>query len=341
MPGSSDAAFRDHGSDARGDGVIPEAFADAGFTVERLGMDDGFALTLARIGPRFAESGRRPVILGHGVGFATLACRGLWQTLSRDREVVAVDLRGHGLNAAGIEVTPPQARLAADQAAIARHLATEAGTPPDALFHSYSGVLSLHAEQAEGRLYHRRVFMEPPLIPAGDMEGATEAAAGRDFLAERVKRRKDRFASRADFARIFRERPEFAWMEPGAPDDLAAAVLVPAEDGGFRLACPPVVESGFYAGNTPEGLWDLLARAKRQPDLIAPSLMIAGRRPEGIAADPFTAAIASVAARAAGFDLLQLADITHMLPMERSGFIAAAAAAFFDEPATREASVGG
>jgi pimeloyl-ACP methyl ester carboxylesterase len=321
--------------------VIPEAFADAGFTVERLGMDDGFALTLARIGPRFAESGHRPVILGHGVGFATLAYRGLWQTLSRDREVVAVDLRGHGLNAAGIDATPPQARLAADQAAIARHLATEAGTPPDALFHSYSGVLSLHAEQAEGRLYHRRVFMEPPLIPAGDMEGATEAAAGRDFLAERVKRRKDRFASRADFARIFRERPEFAWMEPGAPDDLAAAVLVPAEDGGFRLACPPVVESGFYAGNTPEGLWDLLARAKRQPGLIAPSLMIAGRRPEGIAADPFTAAIASVAARAAGFDLLQLADITHMLPMERSGFIAAAAAAFFDEPATREASVGG
>lgn len=321
--------------------MIPEAFADAGFTVERLGMDDGFALTLARIGPRFAESGHRPVILGHGVGFATLAYRGLWQTLSRDREVVAVDLRGHGLNAAGIDATPPQARLAADQAAIARHLATEAGTPPDALFHSYSGVLSLHAEQAEGRLYHRRVFMEPPLIPAGDMEGATEAAAGRDFLAERVKRRKDRFASRADFARIFRERPEFAWMEPGAPDDLAAAVLVPAEDGGFRLACPPVVESGFYAGNTPEGLWDLLARAKRQPGLIAPSLMIAGRRPEGIAADPFTAAIASVAARAAGFDLLQLADITHMLPMERSGFIAAAAAAFFDEPATREASVGG
>ena len=99
--------------------MIPDAFADAGFTVERLVMDDGFALTLARIGPRYAESGRRPVILGHGVGFATLAYRGLWQTLSQDREVVAVDLRGHGLNAAGIEATPPQARLAADQAAIA------------------------------------------------------------------------------------------------------------------------------------------------------------------------------------------------------------------------------
>ncbi|WP_372019232.1 alpha/beta fold hydrolase [Tistrella mobilis] len=316
--------------------MIPDAFAGAGFRLDRLVMDDGHALTLARIGPRYAESGRRPVILGHGVGFATLAYRGLWQTLSQDREVVAVDLRGHGLNAAGIEATPPQARLAADQAAIARHLAAEAGTPPDALFHSYSGVLSLHAEQAEGRLYHRRVFMEPPLIPAGEMEGATEAAAGRDFMAERMKRRRDRFDRLEDFARIFRERPEFAWMEPGAPDDLAAAVLVPAEEGGFRLACAPAVESGFYSGNTPEGLWDLLARAKRAPGLVAPSLMIAGRRPAGITADPFTAAITPVAARAGGFDLLQLADITHMLPMERSAFIAAAATAFFDEPAREE-----
>ena len=66
--------------------------------------------------------------------------------------------------------------------------------------------------------------------------------------------------------------------------------------------------------------------------------MIAGRRPAGITADPFTAAITPVAARAGGFDLLQLADITHMLPMERSAFIAAAATAFFDEPAREESA---
>ncbi|MEN2991083.1 alpha/beta hydrolase [Tistrella sp. BH-R2-4] len=327
MPGSSDAAFQDHHPHPRGDRLSAAATAAGAPARQILTLDDGAEFLLARIGPR----GVRPVILGHGVGFAAHAYRGLWQRLARHREVVLLDMRGHGINAHLAGSGPTQPRLAEDWTAVARHVAEDAGMLPDALFHSYSGVLSLHAEYAHGRLYGRRVFMEPPLVPAASMPGAAEATSGRDFLAERTRRRKDRFASPEAFAQIFRDRPEFAQMEPQAPDDLAAALLVPADDGdGFQLACKPAIESGFYSGNTCEDLWSLIDRAGREPGLVAPSLMMAGRRPDGTG--DFTAEIAPEIAVRAGFDFVRLAGLTHMLPLERPALIAGIATAFFDEP---------
>jgi pimeloyl-ACP methyl ester carboxylesterase len=182
----------------------------------------------------------------------------------------------------------------------------------DGVFHSFSGVLALHAgPDAFGRL----VLFEPPLAPAPGMPLQDLAEDDRRQLSARTLRRQRRFGDPEEFARIFREREAFRALDPRVPDDLAASLLVP--DGfGWSLACRPEHEAKLYAGNEDGGLWPRLG------SMAGRALVVSGRRGD------FPARVAPLVAEAGGFDHLTLHGATHMLPFERPALLAGVARAF-------------
>jgi pimeloyl-ACP methyl ester carboxylesterase len=281
-----------------------------------LRASDGAVLRLARLG----RPGARRVLLSHGVGLAAWALRAFWGYLLDDHEVFLLDLRGHGANHALPGAAWP--RLARDVAEAAAHL--RASAPPDGVFHSFSGVLALHAEAAAPGSFGRLVLFEPPLAPAPGMPLHDASREDGRRMAGRALRRRRRFDDPAEFERIFRERDEFRALDPQAPRDLAASLLVP-EGGGWTLACAPEREAALYAGNEDGGLWPRLGA------VAAPTLLVSGRRPGGAPDLPYPdlpSEVAPLIARAGGFDHLALDGATHLLPLERPAFLAGLSRAF-------------
>lgn len=276
-----------------------------------LRASDGAVLRLVRRG----QPGARRVLLSHGVGLSAGSLRAFWRHLLDDHDLFLLDLRGHGVNRALPEAD--WRRLAQDVAEAAAHL--RASGPPDGVFHSFSGVLALHAEAAAPGSFGRLVLFEPPLAPARGMALHDASREDGRRMAGRALRRRRRFDDPAAFERIFRERDEFLALDPQAPRDLAASLLVP-EDGGWTLACAPEREAALYAGNEDGGLWPRLGA------IAAPTLLVSGRRPSD--APDLPSEIAPLIARAGGFDHLALDGATHLLPLERPAFLAALSRAF-------------
>jgi pimeloyl-ACP methyl ester carboxylesterase len=289
-------------------------------------MSDGAELRLLRAG----RPGGRRVLVSHGVGFAAGVLRCLWRHLADDHDLFLLDLRGHGANAgagiaaagigaAGIEAgdEAPWRRLAADMAEVTARLGRDG--PVHGIFHSFSGVLALHAAVMADVPLGRLVLFEPPLAPAPGMPLQDLAALDRIQLSGRTLRRQRRFDATADLERIFRDREEFRALHPAAPVDLAESLLVP--DGtGWALACTPEREAALYAGNEHGGLWPRLAAKSGEV------LVVSGRRP-GDRTD-FPASVAPLVAEAGGFDHMVVSGVSHLLPLERPALLAGIARAY-------------
>jgi pimeloyl-ACP methyl ester carboxylesterase len=161
--------------------------------------------------------------------------------------------------------------------------------------------------------------MEPPAPPPTGhrLYGAFEA--GRIALAERSVRRQSRFTSIEELAEKYEGQSAFSCFQEGAAQELAASILQESE-AGFVLRCTPQAESRYYETNFDDGLLD------RADHVGCPVLMLAGRNDLAHAGTP--AQIAVELAHAGGYDYVELAGATHMMPLERPEAVAAYTRAF-------------
>jgi pimeloyl-ACP methyl ester carboxylesterase len=281
-----------------------------------LDLSDGVRFLVRRHGKPEAPR----ILIGHGTGFAVDGFRRMWEPLCDTFDVFVYDLRHHGSN----DPCPPESITAErqndDLREILSGLRENFGEKPVfGLFHSISGLAALRVESLAPRLFAGLVLMEPPVPPPAGHPLAEAFDQARRMLAERTVRRQARFTSLAELAGKYRDRPAFALFEDGAAEMLAAAIAREDADG-WTLRCPPEAESRYYATNHDDGLMDRLDR------IACPVLLLAGR---GDLAHPGTPAqIAVQLARLGGFDLLELANATHMMPLERPRTIAEATRAF-------------
>ena len=125
----------------------------------------------------------------------------------------------------------------------------------------------------------------------------------------------------------FKDRGSFSVWEDQALKDYCVYGVVEKPDGGFELACPPLVESSIYLGNTSTDVYEqihkvtipvVVLRAKeRDPD--APAIM-------DFSTSPTWGAVAAQFAQ--GTDVY-LPQLTHFMPMQDpelvAGYIAAGA----------------
>jgi pimeloyl-ACP methyl ester carboxylesterase len=211
----------------------------------------------------------RTALLVHATSFCADTWRPAWsaaQAHGADAlRAVAIDQRGHGRSEAPAAAAAYRwTRLADDAAALADVL----GPPVIGVGHSSGATALLAAAGQAPERFAALVAVEPVLF---DASGATGSSfLGSDFLAGAARRRRDRFASRAEAAERLRAKPPLAGFDEAVFQAILDGALAPTPDGGVALRCPGEREAWCYEGAVALDLWPLVARIR------APLLLVLG-----------------------------------------------------------------
>ena len=191
-------------------------------------------------------------LLHHANGF----CAGLWAPFAeqlRDRyHVVAMDARGAGDSPAPADHPDPTAYswrdMVQDAQGVAECLLAETGEASLALGlgHSFGGTLLLSAEALRPGLFGRIMAIDPVIPPSGAMATGAPAPRG-ELLAEKARRRRSVWPSRAEAREHFAARDFFKNWTDGALDLYCAEGLKENSEGGVELKCSPETEAAIFA----------------------------------------------------------------------------------------------
>ncbi|MGI8410992.1 MAG: alpha/beta fold hydrolase [Solirubrobacteraceae bacterium] len=197
----------------------------------------------ARDGVRIAVndlSGEGPaLVLAHATGFHGRVWAPIAELLADEFWCVAPDLRGHGNSP-----SPPRwgfdwRGFAADVLAVVDALAL---THPVGAGHSSGATALLLAEQARPGTFAALYCFEPIIVPA-------DPPLGRDresWLADRTRRRRATFASRAQALDRYAARPPLWELHPSVLRAYVDYGFEDLADGEVRLKCRPEHEALVY-----------------------------------------------------------------------------------------------
>ena len=246
------------------------------------------------------------MLLVHATGF----CKETWEpvvdelrALGVDRELLAVDQRGHGDSA---KPAPPF-----DWWDLAHDLLDVVGGHPVPLGvgHSSGAAALAMAELLAPGTFASLLLVEPIIFPPpyGRMEHNPMSVA--------ALKRRDGFPSPEAAYENFHGRGPFAGWEDRA---LWAYVRggLRSQGAEWRLKCPPEVEAEFYRAATAHGAWDRLGE-------IATRVVVAG----GAASDSHPREfLHAQGARFADGTVRVVEGASHFVPMEQAAVVAAMAA---------------
>lgn len=262
------------------------------------------------ISVRFWRNPGAPLLVfAHATGFCASAYDQMLGPLSDRFEIVAPDLRGHGRTS--LPADPATHRswdvYASDLLALCAQLPAR---PQLMAGHSMGAVCVL---LAASRMTQAPVLalVEPVVMPFGISLAARwpwpNLMKGRVELADRARRRADRWPDRAAALERYSRHKAFAAWAPGVLEDYLADGL--AEDGsGVYLACDPQWEAAIYEAHG----HDILRAARRVGDR-AHVLKVAH--------DSTVLNQAGLSRR--GFSIDQIEGVGHLAPMEAPVRVAA------------------
>lgn len=190
-----------------------------------------------------------PALLHHANGF----CAALWapvaELLAPHFRVFAVDARGHGDSSTPDgDAAYAWEKLARDLLVVAEWVRRESAAASIALGlgHSFGGTLTMTAAAATDGLYDRALLVDPVILPRPGSAGHS-AMKGGSPLAERARKRRDRWESRDAARAFFAEKPLFASWTPRALGLYVDEALADVETG-VELKCPRHVEAAIFSG---------------------------------------------------------------------------------------------
>jgi pimeloyl-ACP methyl ester carboxylesterase len=254
------------------------------------------------------------LIVSHGNGFAIDGYVGFWGGFLADFEVIAFDARNHGWSAASDPAAQSHAHdythMARDLDLVRAAAEAEFGKKPAiGLFHSMSAQAAMIAALELGWRFDALVLFDPPNNPA---EGHPARAAMLRYLNMLVAwsaARRECFAAPDELARDYEAVRAGRDWAVGSHRAMAEAVLRPVDRDGWRLRCPPALESSMYAQGIALDLWP---PAHAFP---GPVKLIAGdpnrERPDA------TALANEALAREGGYDYLAMPGTGHLLQLEK------------------------
>lgn len=292
----------------------------AGATLD-VACEDGAVIRVRRHGN---PNGPR-LILSHGNGFAIDGYIAFWGGFLADFEVVAFDARNHGWSAASDPAANSPGHdyphMARDLDRVRAAAEAEFGRKPTAgLFHSMSAQAAMIAALELGWRFDALVLFDPPNNPAEGHPARPAMLRYLNMLTAWAAGRRERFTEPDELARDYAAaRAGRDWAE-GSHRTMAEAVLQRADGGGWRLRCPPALESSMYAQGITLDLWP---KASAFP---GPVKLIAGdparERPDA------TALANRALAREGGYDYLAMPATGHLLQLEKPQACADAVRAF-------------
>jgi len=264
------------------------------------------------------------LLCGHATGMAAGSYLPLLRMLAERVRVYAFDMRGHGgadcgpgFEAAAAAAAVTMDALALDLRAVADRVRADAGT--NELFyaaHSISGVAALHLGTAHKHAPWRDLILFEPPVMIGP-EHPMHALSKDDTIkrSQGTARRRADWDSPAALRDMLKTRGVFQRFRPDMLDAHVSATLRPKPDGGYRLACEPMVEAAFFRSVPESGAWD------RLPDFPLPARFIGG---DPALADPgseqarwVTLAAPDIAARVPGARFAVVENTDHMMVCER------------------------
>jgi pimeloyl-ACP methyl ester carboxylesterase len=282
--------------------------ADESFT---LATPDGALLPVYRWqGP----AGAPALLFAHANGLAALSYGPWLAALAADLEVFAYDARGHGRSLwaeGGLDAVFHVDRFADDLALAAAAVAARGGGRPLLLgAHSLGAAAALRLAARGGALaWDACLLFEPPIFPDAASPHHAEAAPKQLQLVELSAQRRAFWDSPEALERRLAQRPMFQRFRADLLAAHCRASLSPRPEGGFRLACPPAVESAIFRNHRRADTW------QRLPAVGVPVHLVGG--------DPslpdrgwVSAVLPEMAARLPAAQLTTLAGTSHMMIFE-------------------------
>jgi len=257
-------------------------------------------------------------LLHHANGFCAALWAGVAESLRGRFRVVAMDARGHGDSD---RPEGPEAyrwdRFAEDAAGVARSLAAESGEGrvPLAVGNSFGGTALVAAAARAPELFGRVVVVDPVLLPPAWHQVPPERRTQGSRLAQGARRRRARFASRAEAREAWAGRSLFSRWQPRALDLYVEEGLRDEPDGGVALKCDPEVEARVFEA---AGAFDVFELA---PRVTCPVLVL------WAAGGTFERALHERFAAALPHGRFQVLDAGHLAPMEDPERVVAAVCA--------------
>ena len=285
------------------------AQADEVFTVA---LPDGAVLPVYELaGPASAPA----LLFGHANGMAAGSYGPFLARLAARARIFAFDARGHGGSiwpGGPLEQVFAVDRMADDLVPVTSAVAARAGVSRIAYVGHSLGAAAALRLAASGRApgWSAAILFEPPVFPPPRAPIHDEAVAKQLRLVDGTAKRREFWPSPDALAARLKGRGMFARFDPAMLDAHCRATLRPAPEGGYRLCCPPPVESFIFKSHGEADTWTRL-----------PAITIAVELIGGDAAMPdndwVSSALPEMAARIANAHLTQVPDAGHLLISER------------------------
>lgn len=247
------------------------------------------------------------LLLAHATGFCGPVLVPLAEALGTTVRAVAFDERGHGRSGRPPDGDFDWHGFAVDVLAVVDGLGLER---PLGLGHSCGGAALLLAEQARPGTFAALYLYEPVVFPGAPPPGPVAD----NPLSAAARRRRERFASRAEAEANFATRGPFSVLDRRALAAYVANGFVEDADG-IRLACARDDEADIY---TMGFTHDAFARA---PAVACPVTVACGARSDTFGPDH----LAGLADRLPAGRLEVLAGLGHFGPLEDPEAVAASA----------------
>jgi pimeloyl-ACP methyl ester carboxylesterase len=222
-------------------------------------------------------------VLSHGNGLAIDGYVPFWGPLRDRYEVVVFDFRNHGHNPLHRGDAHLGPRFLQDMEEVYQAISRELGSRQTAgVFHSLSAVTGAQHALKFGRRFDALVLIDPPIFPPDGNPLHGGQAEDKNSLAERARRRTERYTDPSVLAEQFRSR--FPRWRPDAYELMARATLRhDARAGDWVLACPREMEASVFQTNADPSLWDgmgklpvpmkLICADPDLPDVMPPALI--------------------------------------------------------------------
>ncbi|MEM7250958.1 MAG: alpha/beta hydrolase [Pseudomonadota bacterium] len=210
----------------------------------------------------------RCVVLSHGNGFAIDGYIAFWREFLIDHNVVVFDLRNHGANPTDGGRRHHLDGMADDLEALIQYVrARHEWTPLFGIFHSVSSIATLWHAVNYPWAWDGLVLIDPPIVPAPGHRLHERGFAMEMFLASWAIKREQTFAHPDHLADQLQRAKGLGRWAGDAFNDMARATLV-ADNGAWRLSCPPALEATGYISNAYTPVWAGLEALRDVADRI-------------------------------------------------------------------------
>lgn len=192
------------------------------------------------------------VLLVHATGFHARCWDRTIAALPEGLRVVAVDMRGHGRS----DNQPPYQwrSFGRDLEELVDGLGLEGAI---GVGHSMGGHCVTHAASQLPGAFSRLLLVDPVIL---DPEVYGREPAGPATAEDHpVARRRNEWASWQEMFERFAERHPFSLWRLEVLEDYCRYGLLPRPQGGYELACPPLVEASIYMNNASSDLHQQIA----------------------------------------------------------------------------------